>query len=176
MKLYKKSVFFLLISQNLMGYIATGDKERCVTHAELEIILKKQVGVSQSVPNYNEEEKVDLYNNKLNGATVTQILNKIKYYSKKSNDKQVNYRCEYLTSYKPGLKRNQSQVDSINYYCAANENKYENYSSALKRYQQLLDRDDKEYSNEEIMRKMLKIYKKLGDKEKVLNLMNVLGY
>jgi tetratricopeptide (TPR) repeat protein len=167
MKLTKK---IIIISGLLNINMFANDSERYITVSELKEILKDYVRKDGKALVINKK-KLKLFNKTLKGASVSAILNKIKYLYKIRKYEDIKYRCEYIEEY---LTLKANQKESYYYYYAQSLSKLNLEDKAIIYFNKLLELENKSISNMEVLKYMLEVYKKLDNLEKIKEIENII--
>jgi len=168
-----KKLFFLCI---LLSQVMFASNKEYITKAELTKILKDYIRIDEVdiykklQENTNRKLRKEIYE-QINNASNTQILKKITYLKHIKKYKEAAIRCDFLN------KRGITEKKSI--FLKKCSEIYENnleIQKSIKLQNELLHLEKKEISNEEILKKLLELYQKTNNINKIKEIKDLLNY
>lgn len=167
-------MFFLVFQINLVAKEAIEDlDDKYITKQELMEILKTIFPEKVNLRIEDLKERNHLYNKVFPKAENHQILSMLKRYIKKNNDEEVILRCNYLLKNRKDTLKFEDELWLLN-KCSEYDIKYYEYKGAISKLNLMLDKNKGQYQNKEILTSLLKVYKLINDKEKIMDLENIL--
>jgi hypothetical protein len=165
-------VFCILVSSFLYSaeYITKSELQEILKgYVKKELLLKDNIDIISE-----EKEKIEFYKQHLEGASVYAIYKKIEYLNKFKKYSGSLKRCDYLLEYKKETIPNNTK-NKILYICSTVYSKEGHNDKSINNLLILLEEENKSMNNEEIIRKLIDLYKRTGNKDKEIEFENILN-
>jgi len=169
----KKIIFLMFLSGSLL-YSNTISKDggECITKQELMTILKNIFPKNKNINYISDKKREDMYRNLFDKFPNKAIIKKLDYYHKRGVSEEVIIRCDYLINNRE-LKQD-NRVRLLN-TCADYKMKYYEYDTAISYLEELLDKNNGDLNVREIIKKLIYLYERKQDEEKVRYFKNIIS-
>lgn len=148
------------------------EEGRCITKQELMKILKTMFPDNKNIKFVDGERRKKLYE-VFEGAPVSAIISKLKYYDKRTGaDEEVLIRCDYLTSNRKLVREDEIEILDI---CAGYEMRRYEYDTAIGYLERVLDINRGQLDVRDVIKRLIYIYDKQGNSEKVRYLKDIIN-
>ncbi len=166
-------IFWIVTAVIYGNTISVEDGDKYITKNELLKILKTMFPENRNLKFVDAKKRNELYNNVLKKHPNKDIIKKLKYFHKRKNHgEDVLLRCDFLINNRTMNRLDHLEVLNI---CVDYEIKQYEYHKAISYLETILDINEGELEVREVIKKLIFLYEKEDNKEKVRYLKDIIN-